>query len=192
MLQELGCSQLLAISQFDDFGNILHHVDDLHLLIKLQAVLRIVSETDCLTDIQCSTVRLLFAHQYFNERGLSRTIVSHDAHLLITGKDIREIFQNLQITETLVQMIRLKNLGADVRGFHIQFHIAVVETLLRHFLQFVESFFPITRFMSACLGHTAHPLQLCAVQVIGTGYFGIGRLDTLLPLFQVIAVISFI
>ena len=89
-------------------------------------------------------------------------------------------------------MIRLKNLGADVRGFHIQFHIAVVETLLRHFLQFVESFFPITRFMSACLRHTAHPLQLCAVQVIGTGYFGIGRLDTLLPLFQVIAVISFI
>ena len=39
------------------------------------------------SDIQCSTVRLLFAHQYFNERGLSRTIVSHDAHLLITGKD---------------------------------------------------------------------------------------------------------
>ena len=48
--------------QFDDFGNILHHVDDLHLLVKLQAVLRIVSETDCLTAPQCFLKLLLIFH----------------------------------------------------------------------------------------------------------------------------------
>ena len=34
MLQELGCGQFLAISQFDDFGNILHHIYHFHLFIK--------------------------------------------------------------------------------------------------------------------------------------------------------------
>ena len=46
--------------------------------------------------------------------------------------------------------------------------------------------------MAAGLRHPSHPLQLRAIQVVGTGNFRIGRLDALLTFFQVITVISFI
>ena len=35
MLQELRCRQLLAVTQFYDFGNVLHYINHFHLLIKL-------------------------------------------------------------------------------------------------------------------------------------------------------------
>ena len=46
--------------------------------------------------------------------------------------------------------------------------------------------------MTACLRHTAHPFQLCTIQIIGTRNFRIGRIDTLLTLLEVVTVISFI
>ena len=99
MLQELGSSQFLAITQFYDFGNILHHINDLHLFIKLQAILRVITEAHRLTNINCSAVCLYFSHQDFDKSRFTGTIISHNTHLFITGKDIREIFQYLQITE---------------------------------------------------------------------------------------------
>ena len=95
MLQELGCSQLLSISQFDDFGNILYHVNHFHLLVKLESVLRVITETNRFTNIHRTAIRLYLSHQYFDESRFAGSVVSHNPHLLITGKDIGEIIQNL-------------------------------------------------------------------------------------------------
>ena len=91
MLEELRGRQLTSTSQFDDFGNVLNHIDDLHLFVELQSFLRVITETDGFTNIQCTRIGLLFAHQYLDESGFSRTVIAHDTHLLITGKDVGEI-----------------------------------------------------------------------------------------------------
>lgn len=59
MLQELRCRQLLAVAQFYDFGNVLHYINHFHLLVKLQAVLRVVTEADRLANVQRTAVCLL-------------------------------------------------------------------------------------------------------------------------------------
>ena len=89
-------------------------------------------------------------------------------------------------------MIRFKDFGADVGSLHVQLYISIVEALFGYFFQFIESIFTVTRLVSACLGHAAHPFQFRAIKVIGTGYLGIGRLDAFLAFFQIIAIISFV
>ena len=44
--------------------------------------------------------------------------------------------------------------------------------------------------MPACLRHTAHPLQLGPVQVVGTCYLGPCVVDAFLPFFQIIGVVA--
>ena len=39
MLKELGCRQFLAVAQFYGLGNILYHINHLHLFVKLETVL---------------------------------------------------------------------------------------------------------------------------------------------------------
>lgn len=46
MLKELGYRQFLAVAQFYDLGNILYHINHLHLFVKLETVLRIITETN--------------------------------------------------------------------------------------------------------------------------------------------------
>ena len=89
-------------------------------------------------------------------------------------------------------MVCFEYLATDVGGLYFQFHIVVIKPLFSYFLQFIESFFAITRFMPAGLRHTTHPFQLSAIQIVGTGYFNIRCIDTLLTFLQVIAIISLI
>ena len=192
MLQELRCRQLLAVAQFYDFGNVLHYINHFHLLVKLQAVLRVVTEADRLANVQRTAVCLLQPHQYLDEGRLARTIVPNDTHFFVTGEDVGEIIQNLQVTKGFVQMVCFEYLAAYVRSLDIQFDVVVVETLLSHLLQLVKGILPITRLVSAGLRHAAHPFQLCAVEVVGTLYLHSLCLDTLLALLQIIAVIAFI
>lgn len=103
-------SQLLAVAQLNDLCNICNHIDHFHLFIKLKSFLRIITEPYRLTDIKRTAVRLLNAHQNLDERRFSRSVISHNTHLLIAGKDVGEIIQDLQIAETLVKMICFKNL----------------------------------------------------------------------------------
>ena len=44
--------------------------------------------------------------------------------------------------------------------------------------------------MAACLGHSAHPFKFLAVQVVGAGYLCSGVVDALLPLLEVVRVVS--
>ena len=64
--------------------------------------------------------------------------------------------------------------------------------LLGYLLQLIEGFLTIACLVSARLRHAAHPFQLGAVKVIGTGYLGIGGINALLTFLQVIAVVSLI
>ena len=95
MLQKLRSGQLFPISQLYDFGNILYHVNHFHLLVKLESVLRVITETNRFTNIHRTAIRLYLSHQYFDESRFAGSVVSHNPHLLITGKDIGEIIQNL-------------------------------------------------------------------------------------------------
>ena len=110
MLQELRSGQSLAVAQLYHFSNVRYHVYHLHLLVELQSVLRIIPETYRFADIECTAVRFLQSHQNLDERRLSGTVVSNDTHFLVTGKDIREVIQNLYIAEALAQMVGLENL----------------------------------------------------------------------------------
>ena len=56
ILKELRCRILSAVTQMNDFRNILHHIDYFHLIIKLNTLLRVVTEADGLTDINCSII----------------------------------------------------------------------------------------------------------------------------------------
>ncbi len=115
MLQELRCRQLLAVAQFYDFGNVLHYINHFHLLVKLQAVLRVVTEADRRPPyVQRTAVCLLQPHQYLDEGRLARTVIPYDTHLFVTGEDVGEIIQNLQVTKGFVQMVCLEYLTAYI------------------------------------------------------------------------------
>ena len=192
VLQKLRSGKPLAVAQFDDFGNVADYIDHLHLFVKLKSVLRIVTEANCLTNIQCATVWFHQSHQYLDKGRFSGTVVTDNTHLLVTGKDIREIIQYFQITKRLTQVVGLEYLVADVRSLHIEFDVGIVKTLLCHLLQFIESIFAITRLVSACLRHTAHPLQLGTIQVVGTFDFYRLSIDPFLSFLQIVAVVSFV
>ena len=89
-------------------------------------------------------------------------------------------------------MIGFEYLAADIRGFYFQFHIIIADMLLRHLFKFVESIFPITGLMSACLRHPAHPVKFGTIEVIGTFYLHTFCVDAFLTFFEVIAIIPFI
>ena len=44
--------------------------------------------------------------------------------------------------------------------------------------------------MSSCLRHTAHPLQLCTIQVVSPGYLSTTIVDTFLALLKIIAIVT--
>ncbi len=57
MLKELGYRQFLAVAQFYDLGNILYHINHRHLFVKLETVLRIITETNRFADIHRTAIR---------------------------------------------------------------------------------------------------------------------------------------
>ena len=46
MLEELRSRELASTTQFNHFGNVLNHINDLHLLVELQTFLGVITETD--------------------------------------------------------------------------------------------------------------------------------------------------
>ena len=88
MLQKLGGGEALSVSELYHFGYVLHHVNHLHLLVKLQSLLRIVTEAHGLAYVKRSLVGLLLAHQNLDEGRFSGTVVSHDTHLFVACEDV--------------------------------------------------------------------------------------------------------
>ena len=118
--------------------------------------------------------------------------MADNAHLLVASKDVGEIIQNLQVAKRLTKMVCLKYFIADVRGLHIECDLSVIYPLLSHLLQFIEGLLAVTSLMTACLRHTAHPLQLRTVEVIGPLDLHVLGIDPFLPFLEVVAVVALV
>ena len=62
VLQELRGSQTLTVAKLYHLCNILYHINDFHLFIKLQPVLRIIAELHRLANINHSFIRFYLSH----------------------------------------------------------------------------------------------------------------------------------
>ncbi len=115
IVEKLRGSHLPSTTQVDIIGDICNDVDDFLILIKLQSVLREIAELHSLSDIELATVGWHDTEKHLNERRLSRTVVSHDAHLLETREVVIEVIEDnfivpLGVGELLRDILTLEDL----------------------------------------------------------------------------------
>ena len=192
IVQELGDTHLLSVTQIHVFGDRLHHVDHFHLLIELQAILTVITETNGLADIEMAAIGSHLPHQHLDKGRFARTVIPDNTHLLVTGENIVEILRNLQITETFAYIHRLENLRTNVRSLHVQVHLSGIPLLLRFLFQLIKGIDTVLRFRAPCLRLAAHPIQFRTEKILRALHVGVHRLDTLLAFLQIITIITFI
>ena len=161
-LQELRSRHVLAITQVDIIGNLSNDINHLLVFLELQSLLREITEANRLTDVKLTAIRLNFTQEHLDEGRLTRSVITHDTHLLESGKVVIEVIEyHLLLTtviESLAYILTFKYLGADIYGRSLQTHLSVFDTLLSYLLQFIESIFTILSLMPTCLRLAAHPV----------------------------------
>ena len=191
MLQQLRGGEVPAAAHVDIVGNVAHHINHLLLVVKCHAFLREIAEAHGLSNVKASVVGLFQSEQHLDKGGFSCAVVAHDAHLLIAGKIVVEILENdIVFTPCLRDILTLEYLAADINIARLEPHLPLFDALFGRFLQFVESLLAVSCLVASGLWHTAHPFQLFAVEVVGTGYFSSCVVDTLLAFFEIIAEIA--
>ena len=93
ILKELAGGEMLAVTHVNVFGDVSYDVNYLLFFVKFKAFLREVAEPDGVSNIYFSFIDFHQSEQHFDESRLSRSIIAHDAHLLVSGKIVVEIFQ---------------------------------------------------------------------------------------------------
>ena len=191
---------MTAATEVDVFSDVAHNIYHFLILAKLQSVLREVAETDSVADVEATAVGLLFAQQEFDEGRLSCAVASDDTHLLEACEVVVEILKDgrhfllasgfVDGSESFRHILALENLRADIDVGGLQAYLPFLDALFGNALEFVESIFAVFGFMSACLRHTAHPFQFCAIEVVGASHLGSHVIDALLAFLQVVAVVS--
>ena len=159
IIQKLGNTHFLSVSQVNIFGYILYDINHFHLFVKLQSVLAIITETNRFTDIEPATVGLHLSHQHFNKSRFPGTVITDNPHLFVTGKYIVEIFYNLEAAKTFRHMFGLEYLRTDIGSLDIQIHVSVIMLLFSFLLQFIKSIDTIFSLRSTGLRLPAHPFQ---------------------------------
>ena len=114
VLQELRRGELLAASHGDDLGDVAGHVDDLHLRVKLQALLRVIAEAYRLADVEAATVGAYLPHEELEERALARTIIADNAELLVTRKDVGELVKDAAVAKAERELVGLEDFAAYI------------------------------------------------------------------------------
>ena len=190
MLQQLRGRELAAAAEVDVLGNVAHDVDDLLLLVELQALLREVAEANGVADNDATLVDRHLTKQHLDEGRLARAVVAHDAHLLEAREVVVEVPGNDGVAIALRYVLALEDLGADVDVAGLQPNLAFLNALLGHALQLVEGILAVLGLVAAGLRHAPHPLQLRAVEVVGAGYLGTAVVYALLPLLQIVGVVA--
>lgn len=137
ILQQLRRGEFLATPQVDIVGNGSDDIYHLLLLVKLQALLREIAETDGLANHDTSLVRLHLSQQHLDEGRLPRAVIPHDTHLLKTGEVIVEVLENDYIIETLGDILALENLGTDIHV--VRFQPQTCRSSMRCFATFSNS-----------------------------------------------------
>ena len=192
MLQELTHGKSLPIAHIDHFGYVAHHVNHLGIVAELYAVLTVVAEAHRLAYVEMSLVGCQLAQQELDEGGFARAVIACDAHLLIAGETVVEVFQNGFLSECFRHVLCHEYLRADVSVAHFQAHLLLVDSALCHFLQLVESLFAIACLVASCLWHASHPFQLRAVEVVSPHDFLPRLVQPFLPLLQVVGVVALV
>ena len=114
MLQKLRCGELVAISHVNDFGNVLHHINHFGLLVKLQSFLAVIAKIHRFANIKTSRIGWHFAQQHFDEGTFSGTVVAHDTHFFVSGKNVVEMVGNFYVVETFGNIFRFKYFFTDI------------------------------------------------------------------------------
>ena len=181
---------MLSTAHVDIFGDVLHDVDHLHLLVELQSLLGEIAEAHGVADVESSAVGRHQSEEQPDKRGLARTVISHDAHLLEAREVIVEVLQDDMVAESLRHILALKYLRADIDIARLQTDLPLLDALLGHLLQLIERLLTVAGLMSTGLRHASHPLQFRAVEVVGTGDLCPAVVDTLLALLEVVTVVA--
>ena len=114
MVQELRNTQFLTVTQIHVLGYRTHDINHLHLLVELQPLLTVVTETNGLAHVKMPAVWSDLSHKHLDESRLTRTVVTDNTHFLITGENVIEVVCYLQVAKTLAHVRGLKDLGTDI------------------------------------------------------------------------------
>ena len=193
-LQKLRSRHVLAAAQVYVIGNLRNHVNHLLVFAEFQSLLREIAEANRLADVKLATVGLNLAQQHLDEGRFSRSVITHNTHLLEAGKVVIEVVENHlllpPVVESLAHILTFENLRTYIYGRSLQPYLSVFDALLCHLLQLVESILAIFRFMSACLRLTSHPVEFSPVEILRVLDFGSQIVHSLLPLLQIVGIIA--
>ena len=84
---------MLSTSQIDVVCDVAHYVKHFLPLVKLQPLLGEIAETHSVANVETSAIHRLQSQEQLEERGLSRTVVAHDAHLLKTCEIVVKVLE---------------------------------------------------------------------------------------------------
>ena len=187
---------MLPAPHVDILCDVAHHIDDLLVFIEVQSFLREIAEAYGIANIELTLVDGFQSEQHLDECRLACAVVAHDAHLLVTREVVIEILQDDDVAAVpffsvcFRHILALENLRPDVDVARLQPELSLFDALFGHTLQFVESFFARTGFMSTGLRHSSHPFQLAPVEVVGTHNLGACIVDTLLTFLKIVAEVA--
>ena len=190
VLEELRGGQVLSTAHVDVLGNVLHHIDHLLLLVELQTLLGEIAETHGIANVEPSAVGWHKTKEQSDERGLSRAVVAHDAHLLEAGEVIIEVLEDYLVVESLRYILALEDFAADIDITRLETHLTFLDALFGNTLQLIERLLTIASLMASGLRHAPHPLQFGAVEVVGSGNLRPTVVDALLALLEIVAIVA--
>ena len=192
-LQKLRSRHVLA-AQIYVIGNLRNHVNHLLVFTEFQSLLREIAEANRLADVKLAAVGLNLAQQHLDEGRFSRSVITHNTHLLEAGKVVVEVVENhlllSPVVESLAHILAFKNLRTYINSRSLQPYLSVFYTLLCHLLQLVESILAVFRLVSASLRLTAHPVEFPSVEILRVLNFGSQIVHSLLPLLQIVGIIA--
>ena len=160
------------------------------MFIELKPLLREIAELYRFSNNNAPIINRLQSQEHFDESRFSRTVVTHNTHLLKPREVVVEVFEDGDRVEGLRDILALKNFASDIDVRGLQADLALFNALLSNALQFVEGILTIFGLMATGLGHTTHPFQLSTIQIIGTHNLCTLVIDTLLTLLQIIGIIA--
>ncbi len=139
------------------------------------------------------------SQEEFDERTLSRAVSAHDTHLLKAREVVVEVVENDFLAtravgggdvERLAHIFGLEYLAPDVSALHFEARGPFLAPLARPLLEFVEGLLAVARLGAAGAGHSAHPVKLFAVKVVGAGNVGILCGDALSAFVEIVLVVA--
>ena len=190
MVQPCHGRVVVLLVKVDVLGHVTDGVNHPLALVKFHSFLTVVGKFHGFADLKITAVGLDNVEQQLDECGLTHTVITHDAQLLVAGKRVVEIVENHLVAITLADVVGCENLLADVSTLDVQFNLTVVAPLLGSFLQVIESVDAVLCLVGTGLGLASHPVQLGAQQVAGPFHLGILCLNAFGSFLQVVIIVA--